>query len=456
MIMTARRFEPLLLVAVLVVTLGGCKRRKDRGAPPKPVLALHFTVDLADCRHERLESVGDEIRRRVVERLRRTGKVDSDVAPDSVLDMHVKGDVLIVTLHDAYRPHVAEVEQAARQAGFRRAPKPVINPIRVIPDLGQVQIRLTPQTIEAVEEEARRAVVRTFRNRLQDSDLEGASVLRRGEEIVVEVPRLSPAGRSWLKRVLPRRARLAFQLVDVESPQMRQAGNLLRGLQERTARKALPSAVVEVFMGQRGPDLAYRPKWRALGKVKVRVDRSARRGREIVEVYLEFPRVHRETVRRFFEVLQTHAALTQYRLPSTREVRFGLVDTVKGQRAGLTRTYVLHRDAPVTGALLEDAQAEFDREARPMVTFRFGKVGEKKFRAFTRQNIKRKLAIVLDGQVMSAPVIQTEIGARGQITLGMVKSRRELLQEAKELAVVLRAGYLGCGTPILARERPLN
>jgi preprotein translocase subunit SecD len=60
----------------------------------------------------------------------------------------------------------------------------------------------------------------------------------------------------------------------------------------------------------------------------------------------------------------------------------------------------------------------------------------------TGRNLGKRMAIVLDDRVESAPVIQGQIGARGRITLGAYLDRNELLQEAKDLVVVLQAGAL--------------
>ena len=68
--------------------------------------------------------------------------------------------------------------------------------------------------------------------------------------------------------------------------------------------------------------------------------------------------------------------------------------------------------------------------------------GASRMADLTGRNIGKRMAIVLDDRVESAPVIQGQIGARGRITLGAYLDRNELLQEAKDLVVVLQAGAL--------------
>jgi len=78
-----------------------------------------------------------------------------------------------------------------------------------------------------------------------------------------------------------------------------------------------------------------------------------------------------------------------------------------------------------------------DENNRPAVGFSLNTEGARKFGKFTGDNIGRRLAIVLDGRVQSAPVIETRITDEGRITSGTFT-----LQEAQDLALVLRSGAL--------------
>ena len=79
--------------------------------------------------------------------------------------------------------------------------------------------------------------------------------------------------------------------------------------------------------------------------------------------------------------------------------------------------YVLERRAVVTGDQLVDAQPTFDQNNQPAVSFRFNPTGGAAFGAYTAENVGNPFAIVLDEQVISAPVIQAHIsGGSGIIT----------------------------------------
>ena len=92
----------------------------------------------------------------------------------------------------------------------------------------------------------------------------------------------------------------------------------------------------------------------------------------------------------------------------------------------------------VSGEDLIDAQPGFDqRTNEPIVTFRFNNTGARRFAQATQQNVGRPFAIVLDNEVISAPVIREPIlGGSGQI------SGNFTVQQANDLAILLRAGAL--------------
>jgi preprotein translocase subunit SecD len=99
---------------------------------------------------------------------------------------------------------------------------------------------------------------------------------------------------------------------------------------------------------------------------------------------------------------------------------------------------LVYRQALVEGADLTDAQASFDqRTSEPIVNFKFNISGARKFAAATQENVGRPFAIVLDNEVISAPVIREPIlGGSGQI------SGNFTVESANNLAILLRAGAL--------------
>ena len=99
--------------------------------------------------------------------------------------------------------------------------------------------------------------------------------------------------------------------------------------------------------------------------------------------------------------------------------------------------YILERTPVVTGEELVDAQPTFDQNGRPAVNFRFNPTGARKFGDYTAENIGSPFAIVLDEEVISAPVIQDYIAGGSGIITGNFT-----VEESTNLAVLLRAGAL--------------
>jgi SecD/SecF fusion protein len=100
--------------------------------------------------------------------------------------------------------------------------------------------------------------------------------------------------------------------------------------------------------------------------------------------------------------------------------------------------YLLREQPVVQGEDLADAQPGFDsRTSEPVINFRFNQVGARKFGNFTKDNVGRPFAIVLDDKVLSAPVIREPIlGGSGQI------SGNFTVESTNKLAVQLRSGSL--------------
>ena len=112
---------------------------------------------------------------------------------------------------------------------------------------------------------------------------------------------------------------------------------------------------------------------------------------------------------------------------------------------GQPSNYLVRRRVAVGGDRLVDAQPSFDSQTNePVVTFRFDTLGAKKFGDITARNVGRPFAVVLDREVITAPVIREPIlGGSGQI------SGNFTVPQAQELALLLRAGALPAPLTIL-------
>ncbi len=107
--------------------------------------------------------------------------------------------------------------------------------------------------------------------------------------------------------------------------------------------------------------------------------------------------------------------------------------------------FLVKKEVLLSGSALADARVAFDQQFNePYVSLTFDSAGARTFERITRENVDRRLAIVLDGNVHSAPVIRETIsGGRAQISGGFTR------EEAVDLAIVLRAGALPAPVKII-------
>ncbi|TAN41677.1 MAG: protein translocase subunit SecD [Nitrospirae bacterium] len=125
------------------------------------------------------------------------------------------------------------------------------------------------------------------------------------------------------------------------------------------------------------------------------------------------------------------------KIPKSDEILFERI--INRETGAVTkRPMLLKKEVLLSGDLLTEARVTIDqRFNEPYVSITFNSTGAKIFEDITGQNVKKRLAIILDGNIYSAPVIQEKIaGGNAQITGSFS------MEQAKDLAIVLRAGAL--------------
>jgi len=111
--------------------------------------------------------------------------------------------------------------------------------------------------------------------------------------------------------------------------------------------------------------------------------------------------------------------------------------------------YLVNSIAVVTGRDLKSARRSSDEWNNPAVAFSLNPVGAKRFELFTSENIGKALAIVFDGKIISAPIIQDKISGSGII------HGRFTVEEAEDMALILMAGALPSAVKLL-EERTIE
>src|SRR3989338_1475157 len=138
------------------------------------------------------------------------------------------------------------------------------------------------------------------------------------------------------------------------------------------------------------------------------------------------------------------------RIPKDAEVLFELErDPISKQVVNATPLLVKKR-AEVTGDMLRNSQVGV-ADNEPYVSLSFNKIGANNFGQVTKANVGKRMAIVLDGNISTAPVIQSPIlNGEAQITLGY-GSYQSLLKEAEDLTLLLREGALPASLTIATK-----
>ncbi|HET6332671.1 MAG TPA: protein translocase subunit SecD [Polyangiales bacterium] len=273
-----------------------------------------------------------------------------------------------------------------------------------------VVLEVKKDFLEQIRETAVQQARETIQNRVDGLGMREASVTAQSTDIIVEVPGADQAAFDRIRDIISKTARLEFQIVDDEASFIDSLGTLPPGIKKQTEYVSAGTSKPQVpstYLVAEGKDA-------------------------------------RKTLTDFID-----ASKAAGKVPEDHEFLLGEADYVEGQQkqVGIKnyRTYFLFGRAEVTGQAIEDAYVANDPQqaGKPYVAITFNSLGADQFRELTGRNVKRRMAIVLDDVVASAPVIQTEIGGgHCSITLGGFRPYNEIINEAKDLVLVLKAGAL--------------
>jgi preprotein translocase subunit SecD len=273
---------------------------------------------------------------------------------------------------------------------------------------GVVKLRLDPDQVEEVRDYALRQGIETIRSRVDKFGTAEPTIIKKGTDIIVELPGLKAADFERIKSVIGRTAQLEFKVVDDGSEYMK-----------KVAASVKPESGVEV-------------------KADFWTEKDS--GKQHEDTYL-FAK-NRDALEKFVAGLSGDLAV-----PGDRE--FGFEEMQSRTETGELnpeknwRTYYLNRRVQLTGEYLLNADQTWDQQTgRPEISYEMDRTGAALNERLTGENIGRKMAIVLDEKINSAPVIEGRIGARGRITLGGFGDPFALQNEAKDLVSVLRSGAL--------------
>src|SRR5258708_5874345 len=230
------------------------------------------------------------------------------------------------------------------------------------PDTGVVRLRLDPDQVEEVRDYALRQGIETIRGRVDKFGVSEPTIIKKGTDIIVELPGLRAADFERIKSIIGRTAQLEFKIVDDGSEYMRR---LAAAVPKDSGIDVVPESWTEKDSGKQHEDVYLRSK-------------------------------SRDTLNKFFDGLTGPLAL-----PPDHEIGYeenqGRNDAGEATPDKYWRTFYLHKRAALTGEYLSNADQTWDQQTgRPEVSFEVDHQGAAISERMTGDNIGRKMAILLD------------------------------------------------------------
>jgi preprotein translocase subunit SecD len=260
------------------------------------------------------------------------------------------------------------------------------NMIRFTNDEGdKVQIALASSVKSQIEEQSVGKSIEVIRNRIDEFGVTEPEIIAQGQDrIVVQLPGVRDIERA--KDLIGKTAKLEFKIVN----------------------DTVPAAQIQAMM-----------------------DKATAAG------------ITYKKGERFSDYLRKMNELLVHDLPAGHELAFEKQKNQGGEEIG-NIPFIIESTPRITGDDLSDARVQIDpQKNQPYVSMDFKTAGAKRFEETTGANIGKRMAVVLDGNVYSAPQIQGKIGGgHAQITLGGGSNFNKIMGEARDLALVLRAGAL--------------
>ena len=280
---------------------------------------------------------------------------------------------------------------------------------------GEVKLKIDSDYVDELRDYAVRQGVETIRNRVDKLAVAEPTIIRKGTDIVVELPGLKQEDFERVKNLIGRTAQLEFKMVDDGSEYMKRLAGVAM---------AKKTEFPGIEVGHDG--------WQEKDNGTVHSD-----------VYLRDK--DRGELEKFMASLSKDDQVpADHEIAYEQTSRGGDEDDDSKMPDKFWRTYYLHRRAELTGEYITDAEVNWDQQTgRPEVSVTFDREGADLFDKSSGANIGRKMAIILDEKINSAPVIESRIGGgRARITMGGFSDPIQLQNEAKDLVAVLRTGAL--------------
>jgi len=325
-------------------------------------------------------------------------------------------------------------------------------------------IRVASDYADSIKNSALTQAIRTVRQRINERGIAEPTVIRKGDDIIVELPGLDKKETERVKTLIKRTAKLEFKIVQEYSRDRPKAGRdyrkgtaykphpFMQGLyrfvqSDPVAKKLGITAATDGWQhdksGEQFTDYFLRAEdrqeWKTVAEAKKLHCYNRNMSESAGKVQCKV--VGSKVLKSYLKGLEKKSA--KFSPGDDHEYGYEYIRVSRKGSKSFWRTHLLNRQVELAGSAVSKAQVVFNPTTNfPEVLITFNRYGGNRFESLTGRNVGRRMAIILDDKVNSAPVIQARIGGgRSTITMGGSNSK-EVYREAQDLVDVLRTGSL--------------
>ncbi len=377
-------------------------------------LELRYTVDYKKAISDNLLRTREAIIEKVTEALARKDGKEADALSD-------EEKKALATRFTAERTDFDTLQLAfANEADIEVVTPELVDELRSdlrrqMPSGGRVALKLDEKRVAQIRDEVVNQTLDVIRKRVEAFGLVEPDVRKNGDtDIDIQMPGVHGAQVDQVRERIGQTARLAFRIVD-RAP-----------------------AALSFFKDNEAALAEFKAKFPEKGAL-LKMDRDSSTGQW-------YMRADAGLNRGTGDALAKNALFSFLKMVKIGDDHTIGYEMVEHREENLIkeryyRTFYLWSRADVTGEHLTRAMVQFETQGEPYVSLEFDALGAKQFENVTEKNTGEYMAIMLDDEVNSAPVIKERIGGgRAKISMGGNRNPREILTEAQSLTTVLTHG----------------
>ncbi len=361
----------------------------------------------------------------------------------------VRGAITIVVTDPSKRAEVEKLVMSEHSGEIQGRDCPAANDRATT-----ICVRISSKFADEIKKSALEQAVATVKKRVNEKGVSEPNVMRQDQKIIVELPGIAGEVKDEVKELIARTAKLEFKIVDNDNPWMRKlysrVGTKTPSTDEEAGKRGI-TAVADSWTNEKNGDVFNDYYLRAFDREEATPVTDAKKS----GCFNKNSTISHDTVmcnvtgRRVIEeyVATLAAADPTAAVPDGNQLGFEYVYPQSGSESSdkqpYWRSYLLDRAVRLTGTAISKASVTYDQNTlRPEVIIRFNRYGGRVFGQMTGENVGKKMAIILDDKVSSAPIIQTKIaGGVSTITMGGADAS-SMEKDASDLVNVLRTGAL--------------